>query len=157
MSRDKLQNLKVLVVDDSAYMRELLSSILRAFGTSDVCLTESALDATHALVKFQAQVAIVDWMMSPVNGIEFVKHLRHSTVDRFRYLPIVMLTGHTDDENVSMAKDVGVNGFLGKPFTPNALYDQITHVMEKPSDFRVETPEHQAAQVVGKSFTAIRR
>ena len=135
MTGARLENVRILIVDDSAYMRVLLSSVLRTFGVHEFRAVESAPDAIHQLQKFQADMAIVDWMMEPVDGIEFVKHLRHSKINWLRLLPVVMLTGHTGAEHIATAKAAGVNSFLGKPFTPNALYNQIVHILRTPNEF----------------------
>jgi two-component system chemotaxis response regulator CheY len=138
-------------------MREILASILHSFGAQAIRVAESALDATEILANFHANCAIVDWIMRPVSGIEYVKHLRASTIDRLRNLPIIMLTGQTDMESIARAKEAGVNSFLGKPFTPNALYDHIVCVLERPGDFIANVSCTKSAEILGGSAKATDR
>ena len=78
--------------------------------------------------------------MEPVSGIEFVKRLRLSKDSPNPFLPVILLTGHTELKRVLIARDAGVNEFLAKPISPKELYVKIRSIIENPRPFiRTET------------------
>jgi two-component system chemotaxis response regulator CheY len=135
MNAYDLSEVDILIVEDNWILRTLLAEVLNGLGTPH---PRAAKDGTQALTEIALKVpdlVITDWEMSPMNGIEFVRHVRDETASPCPTLPIIMLTGHGDREKVIEARDVGVNEFLIKPFTTAALYQRIVHLIEQPRHF----------------------
>jgi len=80
---------------------------------------------------------LIDWMLaeSQHNGTDLVKHIRRSPHDHLIYLPIIMMTGHTDRENIETARDAGITEFLAKPFTAKGLHTRLVNLIEQPRPF----------------------
>ncbi len=139
MSYD-LKDLNVLLVEDDLSMRELLRDILLAF---DVGSVETALDGSRAydlMRRYSADIVIVDWLMSPVNGLELVKRIRNAKDSPNAYIPVIMLTAFTDIKRVKECRDAGVTEFLAKPVTAQTFYSRIVSVIEDQRTFvRSET------------------
>lgn len=134
MSYD-FSKMTVLVVEDSQPMRALLHSLLSAFGVHRVY---SATDGRHGLEMVMAKdpdLIITDWMMEPVNGIDFTRSLRTTEGVPNPYVPVIMMTGFSSKFRVEEARDIGVTEFLVKPFTAYELYRRIAQVIEKPRKF----------------------
>ncbi|MDE0795526.1 MAG: response regulator [Alphaproteobacteria bacterium] len=93
---------------------------------------ESALADISA---FEPDIMITDWHMEPMDGTTLVKTLRHSSVDTIRYLPIIMLLGHSDTVRVREARDCGVHDFLTKPVSAKSLLARLTKIIEHPPPF----------------------
>ncbi len=105
--------LRILVVDDNQQMRSILKSMLNGFGVTQIV---PAVDGADALDKLAAQtfdVAICDWLMSPMDGISFVQEVRKHPVAVLRALPILMLTAQKEMRNVLDARSAGVDAYVG--------------------------------------------
>ncbi len=142
MTGYNLQNLSFLVVDDNAHMRSLLRTILSALGAKKDNILEavSGEEAFEVLRTGTVDLCITDWKMEPVSGIDFVKRLRLSEDSPNPFLPVILLTGHTELKRVLIARDAGVNEFLAKPISPKELYVKIRSIIENPRPFiRTET------------------
>src|SRR5690606_3649140 len=70
-----------------------------------------------------------------VGVLNFIQFIRTSPDSPNRYVPIVMLTGHTDREEVEAARDMGITEFASKPFTAKPLTDRIMRIIENPRSF----------------------
>ena len=103
-----LQALQVLLVDDNQHMRQITSAVLQSAGVRKV---REAADGGAALEILRAQsvdLAIVDFNMFPLDGVEFTRLVRNSPDTANPYLPIIMMTGHSEKSRVYEARDAGV-------------------------------------------------
>jgi CheY-like chemotaxis protein len=131
----RLIRLRVLVVDDSRYMRQLLKAMLLGIGVGHVI---EAKDGAAALALMQGQrldLVLVDMEMAPVDGVEFCCRLRSDRDSPNPLLPVLMLTGHTEAARIRRARDAGVDDVLAKPVSLNALYDRLIGVFRNPRPF----------------------
>lgn len=137
MAGYNLKNLRFMIVDDNAHMRSLLRVILSALGckNSNIHEADSGESAFQKLSSVKVDIIITDWRMSPVSGIEFVRQLRLSEDSPDPFLPVILLTGHTEMKRVLTARDAGVNEFLAKPVAPKELYTKIRSIIENPRPF----------------------
>ena len=133
------ERLQVLVVDDNQHMRAIVSAILKSAGVKAIREAGNGGQALTILKDFPADVAIVDFQMEPMDGLEFTRQLRLSAIRPA--LPIVMMTGHADQARVVQARDAGVNEFLVKPVTAKGVFDRITAAVFKPRSF-VKAPSY---------------
>lgn len=117
MSDYNLSRLNFLIVDDNKHMRALVKSILHALGVKNVLEASDGADAFKELRHFPADVIICDWNMSPLDGLDFVRMVRTGSDSPNPFVPIIMLTGHTEMNRVMEARDSGVHEFLAKPIS----------------------------------------
>jgi CheY-like chemotaxis protein len=141
MANYDLANLSVLIIDDSAHMRQLIKSIVTALGMRDIAEAENGKRALAILRDFQPDFIICDWSMEPMNGIEFTKIIRLKDDSPNPYVPIIMLTAHAEMNRVMIARDAGVNEFLAKPVSVANLYQRIRAIIEHPRQY-VRTPDY---------------
>jgi CheY-like chemotaxis protein len=127
--------LKVLVADDNAHMRSIVSAILGGMGINKVEECCDGAQAFDRLRAWKADLAIVDFRMEPIDGVEFTQLVRNSADSPYRELPIIMLTGYADKTRVFEARDAGVTEFIVKPVTAQAVFDRINAVIYKPRPF----------------------
>ena len=135
MSGYRFDRLKVLVVDDNQNMRKLVITILQAFGVLHISEAADGKGAWNTLRESNPDVVILDWMMEGMTGIEVVKMVRTSAQTPNPFVPIIMLTGYTQLDHVRQARDAGVNEFLAKPVSVNAVMTRLVSVIEHPRPF----------------------
>ncbi len=119
--------MKIMLVDDSKTMRSIQKSVLSQLGYVEI---EEACDGQDALSKvgaFQPDLLLVDWNMPNMDGITFVKHYRQTN----KSTPIIMVTTESEKSRVIEAIKAGVNNYVVKPFTPDALSQRITETLSK--------------------------
>ncbi len=132
--------LKILVVDDSKNMHKLMQVLLSAMGVRNIQFVYSGDEAIEELRRFDADLVICDWNMAPMDGLTFTRNIRSNHDSPNPYVPIIMLTGHTETERVKEARDAGINLFLAKPVSVKALSDRILSLIDHPRPF-VRTAE----------------
>ena len=135
MSSISLDQVNVLIVDDNAHMRNLLSEILRALGAHKIFSAADVSQAYHELALNPIDVAFVDWEMPPDSGLDFVKRIRLSEDSPNPYVPIIMLTANNEMAHVMAARDAGIHEFLVKPVSPRSVYGRLLSVLHSPRPF----------------------
>jgi len=130
-----LSRLNVLIADDSAPMRSLIKQLLHAFGIKNIRECSDGSDALQEMRSFPADVIITDWAMEPVDGMDLTRLLRTAHDSPNPFIPIIMLSGHTERHRIMEARDAGINEFLAKPISASALHSRIELIIEQPRPF----------------------
>lgn len=131
----ELENVRILIVDDMRPMASMLSSILTMFGFNDIKTASNGQDGFDILCEFDPDIVITDWIMSPIDGLEFTKMIRTKRGVPNPYVPVIMMTGFSSRMRVETARDSGVTEFLLKPFSAQELTSRLTYIIEKPRQF----------------------
>lgn len=107
---------QALVVDDMSVIRQLLMAILKHldFECQGASNGRVALDL---LAKRKFDLVLCDWNMPGMNGSELVKAIRTT----YPSVPIIMVTAESDPARVAELRDLGVDGYIVKPFKPPVL------------------------------------
>jgi two-component system chemotaxis response regulator CheY len=146
-----ISDIHVLVVDDNKQMRFLLRCLLRAGGIHDVTEAETAADAFEVMRGRPVDLVIVDWMMQPTDGLAFTSMVRRDANCPNQYVPLLMLTAHTEISRVAAARDAGVTGFVRKPISARVLFERVTSALNDARLFiRTETfvgPDRRRGQL----------
>jgi two-component system chemotaxis response regulator CheY len=121
--------MKLLIVDDSRTMRNIQKNVLKTIG--DHQITEAG-DGYEALSANAADptaydLMLFDWNMPNMDGITLVKRVR----ERNTTTPIIMVTTEAEKERIVDAIKAGVNNYVIKPFTPEALLGRVKTTMDK--------------------------
>ena len=135
MSGYRFDRIKLLLVDDNVHMRKMLSTILGAFGVTNIFEAADGKAGWEKMRSLNPDIVFLDWMMPVMNGLEFTKLVRTSPDCPNPFTPIIMLTGHTQIEHVIQARDAGVTEFLAKPISANGVMARMTAVIENPRSF----------------------
>jgi two-component system, chemotaxis family, chemotaxis protein CheY len=126
-----IAKIRVLVVDDNDFMRDLVASMLREIGFRDIF---HAADGEAALAKtkeVEPGMIICDVDMEPMNGLDFVERMRRNQPPPAKQTPVILLTAHSDAEIVQRAIKLAVNAYIVKPVKRNQLEARIATVLEK--------------------------
>ncbi|PCJ17523.1 MAG: response regulator [Gammaproteobacteria bacterium] len=118
---------KILIVDDSASIRQLALFTLKSKGFE----VESANDGKQALDELRNShydLVLTDRNMPVLDGIELAKEVRG--IDEYKSIPIIMLTTESDSDKKQEGKAAGVTGWIIKPFNPETLVKTINKVLD---------------------------
>jgi two-component system chemotaxis response regulator CheY len=130
-----LQSLQVLLVDDNQHMRAITTAVLQSAGVKKVSEASDGAAALEMLRDLSVDLVIVDFNMFPLDGVEFTRLVRNSPDSTNPYLPIIMMTGHSEKSRVYEARDAGVTEFVVKPITAKAILDRIQAVIFHPRPY----------------------
>lgn len=109
---------KLLIVDDSSSMRQMVAFTLKSAGFE----TDEACDGSEALNKANSQKydgVITDINMPNMNGVELVTELR--AMPDYKFTPILLLTTESSADKKGEGKKAGATGWIIKPFNPETL------------------------------------
>jgi CheY-like chemotaxis protein len=135
MVRIDFNRLRFLVIDDNAHMRRILRTLLHGFGAREVYEAEDGAAGLEAFTHYAPDIVLTDWVMPIFDGLELTQMIRQQGANANPYVPIIMLTGHSEKKRVVSARDAGVTEFLAKPISAKALYERIFNVVANPRPF----------------------
>jgi two-component system chemotaxis response regulator CheY len=116
----------VLIVDDSTFMRQLVSLTLQRAGY-EVIEGSNGQEGLEQLSNHRVNLIISDVHMPVMDGTTFVKHVRETVTNGFT--PILMLTTESNEARKQEVKAAGATGWIEKPFDPNVLLQTIAKVV----------------------------
>ncbi|EJM05487.1 response regulator with CheY-like receiver, AAA-type ATPase, and DNA-binding domains [Pseudomonas sp. GM102] len=125
-----MSKISVLVVDDAAFIRDLVKKCLRNYFPG--IRTEDAINGKKAqamLAKEAFDLVLCDWEMPEMSGLELLTWCREQ--DNLKTMPFVMVTSRGDKENVVQAIQAGVSGYVSKPFTNEQLLTKVKQALNK--------------------------
>ena len=120
-------NIKVLVVDDFATMRRIVTNLLNNIGFTNIVEAEDGLEGFNLAKNGEFDLIISDWNMPHLNGLDMVKQIRKLDIG-FK-VPILMVTAESKREQIIAAAQAGVNGYIVKPFNEQTLRDKLGKIL----------------------------
>jgi two-component system chemotaxis response regulator CheY len=124
--------MKLLIVDDSTMLRDMLSYALNEGGYSDVTEAVDGVDGLNKAKSTQFDLIISDVNMPNMDGITMVSEVRK--LPQYSKTPILVLTTERSDEMKSKGKAAGATGWIVKPFVPDQFLKAVTIVLNKKSN-----------------------
>jgi two-component system chemotaxis response regulator CheY len=124
-----MNNVRVLIVDDSSVMRKIVARSLQQAGLNLAHVLEAGngAEALAALKQEKVDLILCDINMPVMDGLEFVKQL--SGVENAQGVPVVMITTEGSEGHVVQALSAGARGYIRKPFTPEQVKEQVLPVL----------------------------
>lgn len=132
MPNSEIAHLSVLIVEDVRATRVIVRTALRSFGIYDVVEAADGQEALAVLGQRHIDVVITDLVMEPMDGVEFTRRLRTPRNGLNPYVPVLMVSAHTDVAHVKDAIAAGVTEFLAKPIVPANLEARLLAVVRNP-------------------------
>ena len=127
----------VLIVDDEAAIREMISAALQMAGYR--CLEADNAQNAHAIVvDHQPDIILLDWMMPDVSGIELARRLKRETA--YADIPIIMLTARSEEDNKIQGLEAGADDYITKPFSPRELIARLKAVLRRTATAGIDEP-----------------
>lgn len=130
-----METLNILVVDDNKHMHMVVKAILNSMRVKNIRFSDNAADAFMEMRQWHPDIIVTDWAMEPLDGLDFVRLVRKGADSPNPYVPIILLTGHTEMHRVLEARDSGVNEILAKPISIKSLYSRLVSLIEEPRPF----------------------
>ena len=123
------KNMKILIVDDFSTMRRIIKGLLHELGFNNL---EEADDGNTALPLLRAgnfDFLITDWNMPGMTGLDLLKTVRADA--KLAKLPVLLVTAEAKREQIVVAAQAGVKGYVVKPFTANTLKEKMDKIFER--------------------------
>lgn len=114
-------NLKVLIADDSAFMRKILKDILATMHLTDVIEAENGKEAIEKFNSEKPELVLLDIIMPEADGIEVIKNIG-------KKVNVLIISAIGQDKLIKEAKDLGAKGYIVKPFDRNQVVEEIQKV-----------------------------
>jgi len=121
--------MKILIVDDFSTMRRIIKNLLRDLGFTNTQEADDGLTALPMLKGGDFDFLVTDWNMPGMTGIELLKEVRAD--DKLAGLPTLMVTAEAKKDQIVEAAQAGVNGYVVKPFTAQALKEKIEKIFDR--------------------------
>ena len=120
----------VLVVDDSAAIRKILQRVLRQTGMAIKTIHEAGdgQEALEILKVYSPALVLTDINMPKMDGLQFLAAVKGS--DRWRDIPVVMITTEGGEAKVGEAVKLGAAGYVRKPFTADQIKEKLAGILE---------------------------
>ncbi|MCA3698769.1 response regulator transcription factor [Brevundimonas sp.] len=123
--RINLRQVKVLCVDSNSQGLEILGQMLMGFGVDKISRCQSGREAREALKVNEYDLVLLDAQLADDSGFDIVRWLRESGAEPARFMPVIIVTGHTREGQVITARDCGANFVVAKPTSPTVLMQRI--------------------------------
>jgi len=114
---------RLLIVDDSKVMRDMVAACLRPLGDVSFDFAASGLEAIERLALANYQLVVLDLNMPDVGGIEVIEFIRQQS--KLSKLPILVVTTRGDETSRTRVLEAGASGFLPKPFAPDQILADV--------------------------------
>jgi len=135
MPAQAFETMKVLIVEDNLHMRALLRGLLSTIGVREILEASNGSVALDLLQGRKCDLILSDLAMKPIDGLDFTREVRSSRHSANPFVPIIMISGHTERSHVQAARDAGVTEFVAKPITAKSLFARIAEIIERPRPF----------------------
>ncbi len=123
------KSMKILVVDDFSTMRRIVKNLLTELGFTNIEEADDGLTALPMLKTGKFDFLVTDWNMPGMEGIDLLKAVRAEP--SIANLPALMVTAEARREQIVLAAEAGVNGYVVKPFTAATLQEKIDKIFAR--------------------------
>ncbi|MFI9651082.1 chemotaxis response regulator CheY [Guyparkeria sp. GHLCS8-2] len=123
------RNMKILVVDDFSTMRRIIKNLLKELGFTNLEEADDGQTALPLLKQGNFDFLVTDWNMPGMTGIDLLRAVRADP--ELVSLPVLMVTAEAKREQIVLAAQEGVNGYIVKPFNGATLKAKIDKIFER--------------------------
>lgn len=156
-----LNNKYILIVDDSVAMQKMIKTILNDAGNFVFITANNGIEGLKVCENRMVDLIITDWNMPKMDGLELIKNIRAN--ESTKNIPLLMVTAEAKIDQVQKAINIGVNGFIIKPFVTKTLINKVTEVLSgkvnrlKPNKTRTKETEnnHDISQATNQKATVL--
>ena len=121
-------NCKIFIIEDEPSIIQLVQHNLEKEGFI-IASSENGNEGLKQLKKFEPNLLLLDWMLPDLSGIEICKNIRKD--NKFKTLPIIMLTAKGEEEDKIKGLESGVDDYLTKPFSYKELLARIKAILRR--------------------------
>ncbi len=145
MSGAEFERISVLIVDDSELIRSIITSVFKTVGVRQIFTAEDGVQAIEFMQQVssaptkagtsQVDLVVADLLMPRLDGHMLMRWLRVQPTSPDRFISILVISGAADLARVELARDLGANEIMGKPFSARTLADKLVHMINYPRQF----------------------
>lgn len=121
--------MKILIVDDSATMRNIIQLELQKAGFQDPVLCESGEKALEIMETGPIDLVLLDWHMDGLSGLEVLRIMRNNPA--LKKIPVIMLTIEKHERSVQEALSSGADDYMVKPLNGRLLKEKLSAIRRK--------------------------
>jgi two-component system chemotaxis response regulator CheY len=129
------EKLRFLIVDDNVHVLDLVKTMLRGLGAPQVFDARTPAQALEHLRGGEIDIVILDYMLGETDGVEFLRRLRSDPKSPAPFVPVIMLTSHTERRRVEAARDAGANAFCTKPVKAAEILSKVAMIVDRQQNF----------------------
>lgn len=123
------KDMKILIVDDFSTMRRIIKNLLRDLGFNNTAEADDGQTALPMLKSGKFDFLVTDWNMPGMDGLTLLKTVRSD--EDLSDMPVLMVTAEAKREQIVIAAEAGVNGYVVKPFTAATLKEKIEKIFQR--------------------------
>lgn len=123
------KNMNILIVDDFSTMRRIIKNLLNDLGFVNTAEADDGQTALPMLKTGKYDFLVTDWNMPGMDGLTLLKTVRAD--ENLGSIPVLMVTAEAKREQIVIAAEAGVNGYVVKPFTAITLKEKIDKIFER--------------------------
>jgi DNA-binding response OmpR family regulator len=156
-----IRSLRVLVIDNSQFMRKILRNLLLNVGVKEVYEASDGIAGLEAIRTIGPDIVVLDWELPLLSGAELVRIVRSPGLFPIPDVPIIMLSSYGERARVLEAVRIGVNEYLVKPISAQALLDRMVSILVKPrpivrvGDYYGPEPRRQVSDPIRKPVIVV--
>jgi DNA-binding NarL/FixJ family response regulator len=136
-----MSNLKVVIVDDLAFSRNIARSLLMAADVRQMGMAATIEDGWRLIREDCPDLLILDWELAEQSGIDLLRTIRTSPDCPCPGLSVLMLTAYREEHRVREAISAGITSYLTKPYSPRDFILKVKQCVERQASLRSFTPE----------------
>lgn len=123
--------MKIVVIEDDIYIRQIIVRLLRQIGFRAIYEASDGKSGMEQVIRTRPNIILCDIHMEPMDGLAFLKALRNFNHPHFAALPVIFLTSDTQGETVVAARDLSVSGYIAKPVSVQQLKAKLDAVLQQ--------------------------
>ncbi len=147
-----IEELDVIVIDDSKSMQTIVRSMLIAMRVYRVRVFDTADEALQSMLTEPPHIILTDWKMKPTNGYQLLRSIRQRQMAPLCYVPLMFITAHGTRALVERALRSGAHHLLVKPLSPAALLDRLLWVTRDPRPMVLNGADHYQIEGMEKTM-----
>lgn len=153
-----LDGLRFGVVDDNAYFRRLLRTMLGGFGVRQIAEASTLAEGWEVLTRAKPDILLVDWQLGDGTGggLELLDRIRTHPSDVVATQAVVVVSAYSDRRHVLSAVKLGANDFIVKPVSARILYERIRRLVQSSQRY-ARTAGRMAPLPAGSSRPGVER
>ena len=122
--------MKVLILEDDELIADLLETVVSGlYAGADIHMTSSLTEARSAWQNHPADLVLTDWNLPDGSGLSLVRDIRKND----NAVPVVVISGRSDRGSILAAANLGINGYIGKPFSVELVRDRLLKLVDPAS------------------------
>ncbi len=122
-----MEHKRIMIVDDSASMRSFIISCLEEIDNLSFFEAKTGFEALKELPRGGIALIISDINMPDINGLELLSFVKKS--EYYKHIPVLMISTETKEEDLKRALTLGADAYLTKPFSSQALKDEVKKLL----------------------------